>query len=181
MLTGNDIAAIELDDKGATPAKVLLRNINTKTISDALEQSCIPSSVKGSSLIRVGDWTYPGTRYYISMNGLLSTGISQTGTLKIKIGSTVLITSTATLPNSLTNMATMFELYITYTGTNTVRVSGYSFIQTASGLAAPVLRQIFTNSDVTITTTSDQLLDVTYQFGGSGNSLVVRMINVIKL
>ena len=180
MLTGNDLAAIELDDRGATPSKVMLRNINTKTISDALEQSFIPSSVKGSSIIKVGDWTYPGIRYCISMSGVISTVVGQTGTLRIKIGSTTLITSTETLPKSLTNMSVVFELYITYTAANTVRVSGWSIIQTASGLAAPVFRQIFTPADVTITTTSDLLLDVTYQFGGAGNSLSVRMINVIK-
>lgn len=159
---------------------VILSNINTKTITGSTEQSTIPSIYRGSNVIKKCFWIKDGARIHITSFATLTTVVGQTATLKIKLGDTALLASTETLPNNLNDTAVYVDIYITYIGNNQVRVSGFTLIQTAQGLAAPYYRRLLSADNVSIDTSIDLVLDMTYKFSGTGNTLITRMTEVVK-
>ena len=185
MLNGQDINNISMSRYGGVVAVATLRNINERTITGTSETTMIPTTIVGTKTIRTEQFEV-GSTYKIFGYCLLTTGANQTGTIRIKIGSTTLLSESATLTSNLSNARAKFEVIITITAVGAngkARVSGdlTIFNTMPPNLGNVVGRAITTATDVTIDTTANRDIDVTYQFGATGNTLQVREFNIERL
>ena len=183
MLNGKDVNNISVDRYDGAVVVSTLRNINERTITGATETTMIPTSIRGTKTIRTEQFEV-GRTYKVFGYALLTTGVSQSGTIRVKIGATTIIADTATFQNSLTSARATFEVIMTITAVGAsgeVRLSGTTLIQTATGISTPLLRGFITASDITIDTTANRDIDVTYQFGATGNTLQIREFNIEQL
>ena len=182
MATSKDIRNIEMEERSAALGTALYRSINTRTITGTAETSQFPTSGRGSLTLLPEDWGETGrTIQIVGFGEITTTANPGTATIRLKIGAVTILLNATTLPvNAITNGVVRFELLITLTATNTVRVSGKSTLETTSGTQNLVVRALNTATDQTITTTSNQTLDYTYQFANAGNTLTIRDIKVIR-
>ena len=117
----------------------------------------------------------------MGFGSITTTSNPGTATIRLKIGAVTILLNSATLPvTAITNGSVRFELWLTITAAGKVRVSGKSTLETTSGGGGSIIRALDTATDQTITTTSNQTLDYTYQFATNGNTLIIRDIKVIR-
>ena len=183
MANAKDIRAIEMEERGGALGSAILRNINTKSITGTAETSMIPTSLLGSAILTPEDLSVVGRTFKIFGECELTTSAASagTGTIRIKLGSTTILTSAAeTLPNNLSSVRAIFEIIATITDSGKIRISGGTVFSNTTGLGGTLIRKLATTTDQIITITSNQTLDVTYQFSGASNTLVVREINIIR-
>lgn len=139
----------------------------------------------------VGSLTLPkyllsvGKKLRITGWGILS-GVNGTATtLKIKLGTTEIISSTDNLPTALTDVKFDIEANITVReigATGTVICGGTTTIHSAVGFGTSTTRNFFTASPIEIDTTAEQILSATYQFGtaSTDNNLVLKDLSVVS-
>ena len=185
MLNGQDINNVSMSRYDGAVAVTTLRNINERTITGTTETTMIPTTIRGTKTIRTEQFE-AGSTYKIFGYCQLTTGANQTGTIRVKIGSTTLVSESATLTSNLSSARAKFEIIVTITAIGASGKAGVSGDLTIFNTIPPNLgnvvgRAIATASDVTIDTTANRDIDVTYQFGATGNTLQVREFNIERL
>lgn len=182
MASAKDIRQIEMEERGGALGSAIFRNINTRTITGTSEISQFPTTFIGSLNLSMDDLTEIGRIIQIIGFGTITTTASPgQATIRLKIGATTILLNSATLPTAaITDGVVRFELLLTITDNGKVRVSGKSILETTSGGGGIVVRALNTATDQTIVVTSPQVLDYTYQFANTGNTLTIRDIKVIK-
>ena len=187
-LTGtSNNRVVQTDSNGSLTASAsivsfgIFNVITSTTITDTTtETSIVPTGgtqLVGTNILNAStNVTQPqlvaGKKYRFTANGTIETKNSAAGTLniKVKLGSSVICTSSAlTLANNV-NTPNVFQINCTFT----VRTQGVSGTVIGSGLLHSDIT-FHTGSDdafalynqgvVTIDTTSDKVFDVTAQFG----------------
>ena len=183
MANAKDIRAIEMEERGGALGSAIFRNQGIRTITGTAETTQFPAApFNGSLILTPEDLSEVGRTIQIVGFGSITT-ISNPGTatIRLKIGAVTILLNSATLPvTAITDGSVRFELWITITAAGKVRVSGKSTLETTSGGGGLVVRALNTTTDQTITTTSNQVLDYTYQFQNAGNTLTIRDIKVIR-
>lgn len=137
-----------------------IENTTTETSQFNLTNAIGTTLVRANTL-KVGDI------YRIETKVLLSTGVSQVATQRVKFGGVLLLENSGTLPNSLTDNYAEIQLdlrVLTLGSTGTITVQGRSLIQSTTGISTVVMRSMFSPSPVTINTTIDNTIDLTYQW-----------------
>lgn len=123
-----------------------------------------------------------GQCYFIRLNGYISNTGTPTGTIRIKLGSTNLVVSGPTaLPSGLTNafVETVFHLTIRSTGAlGTVIGQGHTKL-IVGALGTTYNRQLTMTAPATIDFTTDQAIDVTYQWGTASASNTLTITNAM--
>ncbi len=176
---------IEVDSLRPGPAKYISNEIALIQNTAAETSVSAVADYQGSRNI-VGGTALKGDIYKVFSTGSISTGNGQSTTLRVKIGSTVLIASTELLPNNLVDKGFIMqaEIRIVAGGVNgLVELTGVTFIQTTQGVATPVMRFLNANDLIPVDLSVDNLLDITYQWGTAlaANVLKVKNVDICKL
>lgn len=146
---------------------------NTTDELSQLSGTALGSKIFKANSLKPGDIIHLGTRV------LLSTGISQPSTQRIKFGSSLIIENTGTLPNSLADNYAEMDLMLkvlTVGATGTMCAMGRTIMQVSTGISSAVTRALMTIVPVTIDTTVNNELELTYQWTNAmpNNILKVR-------
>lgn len=155
---------------------------NKSTEESLIDAAGIGSNTILAKTLKVGDVIR------IKVTGLITTTGTPDETIKIYMGGTVIVTSSATLP-TLTGSYFEFDVDITVrtittlTETGSVYVSGKTFVQNLTGFSGPSGRGIYTATDIEVDTSVDNILDATYQFSVADpdNSILVRSFIIERL
>ena len=167
---------------GATAFNSGILYVGTSTVTVA--NSTTETSMLGTG---VGSATLPanfavvGRTIRVRSHGFISDTATPSSTIKIKLGSVTLITSTGTLPSGLSNAEVTFEFVFTFRSigaTGTVIGQGISRI-TSGAFVSSAARALVMTAPATIDTTIANAMDVTYQWGTASASNTISMTNPI--
>jgi len=161
-----------------------LRNILTRTITGTEPTSHIPEgegAVVGTNVIPANSWVELGSQYRMRSKSSMSTGTGSTGAISVVLGPESFASPAIALPNTLVNMIAFVDMTLTLVTPTTVRLSGFTMLQTAVGQTTPIFRGLMPAVDFTFDPTVDNAIDLLYTFTGTDNSLVVREISIQKL
>ena len=167
---------------GATAFNSGILYVGTSTVTVA--NSTTETSMLGTG---VGSATLPanfavvGRTIRVRSHGFISDTATPSSTIKIKLGSVTLITSTGTLPSGLSNAEVTFEFVFTFRSigsSGTVIGQGISRI-TSGAFVSSSARALVMTAPVTIDTTIANAMDVTYQWGTASASNTISMTNPI--
>jgi len=166
---------------GGTPSlfKPSFVQIADKVLSNSnVETTIINSSGAKGSLVIPANTLKVGSIIRMKMDGIFNATGTPTGTIKIYLGGTTLVTSAATL-SAFSGYFLEAEYLLTIRtigATGTVCGQGKSFVKQPDTLTAGVFRDLRMTTDVTINTTVNNTINVTYQFSvaSSSNSLTTR-------
>lgn len=155
------------------------KTIYTQTADKTIANTTTETSMVGTG---IGSLTLPanfltvGKTIRIKMMGYLSGTNGDASTIKIKLGSTVILSAIATIPATVTGV--LFELEFTMTcrasgATGTIIGEGHTIIAGGIGFSTSTTREMLLTAPVTINTTQSLTLDTTYQWGTAraGNTL----------
>lgn len=147
-----------------------------RTIANTTAETSTITSGIGETALRAGT-VLTGRALRLRSCGFISTQGSPTATLRIKLGSTTLVSSTGTLPPNLVNAGyiLVFDMVITGTGASaTIIGQGTSTVVSGSFVSSPA-RQLTMLTPATFNGTIPNTFDLTYQWGTAdpNNSLTV--------
>ena len=167
---------------GATAFNSGILYVGTSTVT--VENSTTETSMLGTgvgSATLPADFAVVGRTIRVRSHGFISDTDTPSSTLKIKLGSVTLITSTGTLPSGLSNAEVTFEFVFTFRSigaTGTVIGQGISRI-TSGAFVSSAARALVMTAPATIDTTIANAMDVTYQWGTASTSNTISMTNTI--
>lgn len=149
------------------------------------ETSMLSPTCSGSKTIPADIWT-AGRVLTLRGAGRISYTSTPTATVRVKLGSTTLITNVAALPSGTVTDAMFFlEMILTCRtpgASGVVSCHGYSFVTAGIGLSTATHRGYIMASPATVDLTGPLDLDVTYQWGtaSASNSITVAEALVLK-
>lgn len=150
-----------------------------KTVGNTTTETSLVGTGSGSMTLPANTLK-AGTTIRVKMKGYVSGVNGDTSTLKIKLGSTELATSTGTW-QTLTGVGFDFEFDLTCrtTGaTGTVIGQGRSLIAGGQGFATVTMRALTMSTTKTIDTTASQTIDLTYTWGTASASDTITITNL---
>lgn len=195
-----DVPLSEIVDKTNTPyaSYAALVNATADFFADALVRVGCPRTIyKAAAKLEITDTnttslfspTYSGigrlipanslrvgSVIYVKANGLFTTLSGATSSNEMKLGNTVLESSTVTYLNNRTNYYIENEIILTVrsVGANgSIIYQGRDFVQSSDTQFTASLFPRKTLVPITIDTTVDNLFDLTFQWGSLGNYLIV--------
>lgn len=151
--------------------KPIFLQVANKVISNsAAELSLFNDTGARGSRVIPANTLKPGSVLRIRIDGIIGDTGTPTATIRVKIGSSVLINNTATLTAFGQNF--YFESTIICTirtdGVNgTVCTNGTSIIKDPATVTTGLMRSLNTTADVAINTTIDNTFDLSYQFSAA--------------
>lgn len=154
-----------------------------QTASVTLANSTTETSLIGAGLGTLtlpANWATVGKTIRVRSHGYISDTATPSTTLKIKLGSVTLITSTGTLPSGLSNAGVLFEFDLTFRSvgaTGAVIGQGTSRI-TSGAFVSSLARALVMAAPATVDTTVPNTLDVTYQWGTASASNTITITNM---
>jgi len=166
-LNGKDLNRIAQSDLGRSVAVTVYTNTATKAVTGTTETSMLDQPVT----LQPADMA-SGSVIKATLAGVITTQVNITATLTLRLGTTVITTSSIMLPNSLANNNARLELTLRFTATG-VWLTGETVIQTAAGLSTPFDRPITNLTEVAVDTLTAKQLDITYQFASGVNNLTI--------
>lgn len=157
------------------PSTVFVQT-SDQTATSVEETSLIGGSSVGSKIILANTLTI-GRTYRVKLKGYASGVQGATGTLKVYFGNDALVTSAATW-SSLTDV--MFDVEFEFTcrtigQTGSLIGEGRSFVSGGQGFATVAMRPLLMLTPITIDTTINNAIDITYAWSdvNAGNSVKV--------
>lgn len=154
----------------------LAKSYSSKTLTNSsAETSIIPADIIGSLVIPANFLTV-GKVLRITALNKLTTGSGQTSTLKVKLGSTELVSTTETLPNGLTDEGVDTTIILTCFEageTGKIQIDGFNLIHTGTGIVQSALRHY--DALTTFDTTKEATLDITYKFSVASTSNTLKI------
>lgn len=155
---------------------VLAKSYSSKTLTNSnAETSIIPSDIIGSLVIPANFLT-AGKILRITALNKLTTGSGQTSTLKVKLGTTELVSTTETLPNGLNDEGVDTTIVLTCFEageTGKIQIDGFNLIHTGTGIVQSALRHY--DALTTFDTTKEATLDITYKFSVASTSNTLKV------
>lgn len=193
-LDTNYLEYIDDMDSGDFSRNALATEVNTfeeftqtadKTFGNTTDETSIVGTGLGSVSFPANFLKY-GKKLRITGWGILSGASGTSTTLKIKLGDTVITTSTSNLPTTLSNVKfdIAIDLTVRSTGTTgTVICGGTTTIHASIGFGTATTRNFRTETPVVIDTTTALALDITYQFGVAAetNTITLSDLSVLSL
>ena len=161
-------------EKSIVPG-VAFTQIADKTIGNTTTETTMFSTGVGSLNIPANSLV-AGRTYRIKLKGYASGINGDTSTIKVKIGTTELVSSTGAW-QTLTDIGFTLEFEFTCrtTGaTGTIAGNGYSLVSGGQGFSTVSMRALLAGTD-TINTTASQDIDLTYQWSSAnaGNTITI--------
>ena len=161
-------------EKSIVPG-ISFTQIADKTIGNTTTETSMFSTGVGSLNIPANSLV-AGRTYRIKLKGYASGINGDTSTIKVKIGTTELVSSTGAW-QTLTDIGFTLEFDFTCrtTGaTGTIAGNGYSLVSGGQGFSTVSMRALLAGTD-TINTTASQDIDLTYQWSSAntGNTITI--------
>lgn len=162
---------------------VIFQQLDDKTVANTTDEtSQLGTGNTGDTKTIPANTAGVGDCYFIRLNGYISNTGTPTGTIRIKLGSTNLVVSgPTTLPSGLTNafVETVFHMTIRSTGAlGTIIGQGHTKL-IVGALGTTYNRQLTMTAPATIDFTTDQAIDVTYQWGTASASNTLTITNAM--
>jgi hypothetical protein len=156
-------------------------NVSTHS-DDTTEKSLLHSPSIGTKVIPANTLA-AGDTYRIEIFGYVSTDNTNTdSTLRVKLGSNVIVAALGTLPTSLVNAYydVLFEFTVFSTGVaGAVIGQGRSLIGAASGVGNVTSRRLQMLTSASIDTTVDLTIDLTYQWAAASPNNAITHTNAV--
>jgi len=154
--------------------KALFKQTENKIINNSVTETSVFATGSGSRTIPANSLA-AGDTFRIRLQGIISTASgTESVTIKVKYGSTVLLTRTGTIYEPLSNTMLQIDMYVTTrsigaTGAMLPAGSGYFGTSTILALAA--------TSDIPVDTTSSNVVEVTATWGSAkiANTLTIHI------
>jgi len=154
--------------------KALFKQTENKIINNTVTETSVFATGSGSRTIPANSLA-GGDTFRIRLQGIISTASgTESVTIKVKYGSTVLLTRTGTIYEPLSNTMLQIDMYVTTrsigaTGAMLPAGSGYFGTSTILALAA--------TSDIPVDTTSSNVVEVTATWGSAkiANTLTIHI------
>jgi len=150
----------------------LFRQISNSTVANTTVETSAFSNVDGSQTLPANFMEANGM-WRLSGYGFISGVNNNTATIRIKVGSVTLITSTLTMPATFTNSEFLVEFFLscrTDGATGTVIGQGNTIISAGVGQATSYFRSLLMTTTAVVNTTISNKIDVTYQWGTASAS-----------
>ena len=162
---------------------VIFQQLDDKTVANTTDEtSQLGTGNANDTKVIPANTAGAGDCYFIRLNGYISNTGTPTGTIRIKLGSTNLVVSgPTTLPSGLTNafVETVFHMTIRSTGAlGTIIGQGHTKL-IVGALGTTYNRQLTMTAPATIDFTTDQAIDVTYQWGTASASNTLTITNAM--
>lgn len=163
--------------------QVLFSQIADKTISNSdIETSLINTTGARGSLVIPANSLKTGSILKFRIDGIIGDTGTPTATVKIKIGSSILINNTMTLTAFGQNFyfeATFFATIRTLGQSGKICGEGTTIIKDPSTITTGLMRSLNSATDITIDTTIDNTFDLTYKFSAASASNNITSRNFI--
>lgn len=158
-------------------SRTVSRRISSQTASVTVANSVAETTVLGTSIgskTILANVTKIGGRIKATVSGIISNTATPTLTLKLKLGSTVVLSTGAiTTPSGLSNSLLLLKIDATFRtvgGSGTIIGQGFAIL---NGTIFPLTL----TATVTIDTTANQEIDVTAQWGTASASNTLTVTN----
>ena len=159
---------------------VLYVGTSTVTVANSATETSMLGAGVGSATLPA-NFAVVGRTIRVRSHGFISDTATPSSTIKIKLGSVTLVTSTGTLPSGLSNAEVAFEFVFTFRSigsSGTVIGQGISRI-TSGAFVSSASRALVMTAPATIDTTVANAMDLTYQWGTASASNTISMTNPI--
>jgi len=150
----------------------LFRQTGNSVVANTTVETTAFDSMVGSQTLPANFMEANGL-WRLSGYGLISGVNNHTATLRVKLGSVTLISSTLTIPVTLTNTEFLVDymLQCRTTGTTgTVFGQGHTKISAGVGQTTSYFRSLLMTSAAVVNTTISNKFDITYQWGTASTS-----------
>jgi len=157
---------------------VIFNQNSSVTVANTTTETSLLGTGLGSATLPANFATV-GRSIRVRSYGYISNTDTPSATLRIKVGSVTILTSTETLPSGLSNALVEFDFtfrFATIGATGTIIGQGSTKI-TPGAFVSSVGRPLVMTEPVTIDTTVGNLLDVTYEWGTASDSNTITMTN----
>ena len=159
---------------------VLFSQTSSVTVSNTTTETSLLGTGLGSATLPA-NFAAVGRSIRVRSYGYISNTATPSATLRIKVGSVTILTSTGSLPSGLSNALVEFDFtfrFETIGATGTIIGQGSTKI-TSGAFVSSVGRPLVMTADATIDTTIANALDVTYEWGTASASNTISMTNAI--
>ena len=178
---GNETVTLPPESCGLM--RVIFQQLDDKVVSNTTDEtSQLGTGNTGDTKTIPADTAGVGDCYFIRLNGYISNTGTPTGTIRVKLGATNLVVSgPVNLPSGLSNafVETVFHLTIRSTGAlGTVIGQGHTKL-IVGALDTTYNRQLTMTAPATIDFTTDQAIDVTYQWGTADPANILTITNAM--
>lgn len=138
-----------------------------KTIANTTSETSLLDGGIGSLTLQP-NLLQTGKAILLTIRGIVSDTGTPSTTVRVKLGSTTLVTSTQSLPSGLSNAS--FEMVFQITcraggSSGSIMGQGRTIFNSNNGITTASMRSLQMTSPVTIDLTTSLLLDLTYQWG----------------
>lgn len=157
---------------------VIFNQNSSVTVANSTTETSLLGTGLGSATLPA-NFATAGRSIRVRSYGYISNTATPSATLRIKVGSVTILTSTGSLPSGLSNALVEFDFtfrFATIGATGTIIGQGSTKI-TSGAFVSSVGRPLVMTAPVTIDTTVGNLLDVTYQWGTASASNTITMTN----
>lgn len=166
---------------GIITSTTLATQTGDKTITNTTVETSMFDGIVGTKKI-APNYLHAGQTIRVKLNGMYSCNNGVEATVKVKLGSVVLVSSTSSLTQSTTDA--LFELEFMFTcrseGTNgTVIGQGRSVVYAGVGLSTATSRALKMSAPTTIDTTIENEIDITYTWGAAATANSLRTTNIV--
>ena len=155
--------------------KVIYKALAPVVVTSTTESTLFSPTYKGVGRLIPANTLKVGDVIIFKNNGFFTTTTGATSSFRVKFGGTTLFTQNVTYANNRTNYYIELELITTIRAIGTTGViiaQGSAMIQNNSSYGIEV-NPLVTLVPITINTTVDNLLDLTFQWGTTGQSITV--------
>lgn len=157
---------------------VIFNQNSSVTVANTTTETSLLGTGLGSATLPA-NFATAGRSIRVRSYGYISNTDTPSATLRIKVGSVTILTSTGSLPSGLSDALVEFDFtfrFATIGATGTIIGQGSTKI-TSGAFVSSVGRALVMTAPVTIDTTVGNLLDVTYQWGTASASNTITMTN----
>ena len=168
-------ADMEAATKKYVDDKVIYKALAPVVVTSTAESTLFSPTYKGIGRLIPANTLKVGDVIVFKNNGFFTTTTGGTSIFKVKFGNLTLFTQNVTYANNRTNYYIELELITTIRAigaTGTLIAQGRAVIQNTSTYGVEI-GPLVTFTPITIDTTIDNLLDLTFQWGSVGQSITV--------
>jgi len=155
--------------------KVIYKALAPVVLTSTTESTLFSPTYKGKGRLLLANTLKVGDVLILKNNGFFTTAINGISAFRVKFGNTTLFTQNVTYSNNRTNYYIELELIVTVRAigsSGVIIAQGRAMIQNNSSYGVEV-NPLVTLTPITINTTIDNLLDLTFQWGNTGQSITV--------
>lgn len=165
---------------GLITSTTLATQTGDKTITNTTVETSMFDGIVGSKKI-APNYLHPGKTIRVKLNGIYSCNNGVDATVKVKLGSVTLASSTSSLTQTTTD--SLFELEFMFTCrtegvAGTVIGQGRSIVYAGQGFSTATSRALKMMSPATVDTTIENEIDITYTWGTASPTNSIKTTNI---